>query len=153
MSTPDDVAALVHAQYDRLPKTGKPQPGEWTVLAGVVLSRSGCNGVVVALGTGTKCLTASQIAADVAGECLHDGHAETCARRAFRAYLMSEMRLAACGADSEAITPRGSGSAINAASNFITKAWLARSICAALGSSRGGAAESSALIAVCESDR
>ena len=27
-----DTARLVHAQYARLPKTGKPQPGEWTTV-------------------------------------------------------------------------------------------------------------------------
>ena len=98
--TPDAIAGLVHAQYTKLPKTGKPQPSEWTVLAGVVLCRgddSNPSLEVVALGTGTKCLTATQIASDTAGECVHDGHAEVCARRALRAYLLSELKLAAHG--------------------------------------------------------
>ena len=34
-----DAATLVQQQYAKLGKTGKPQPGEWTVLAGVVLAR------------------------------------------------------------------------------------------------------------------
>ena len=80
----DEVARLVQAQYSKLPKTGKPQPGEWTVLAGVVLTAPNTPPRVVALGTGTKCLTATQIAADSAGECVHDSHAEVCARRALR---------------------------------------------------------------------
>ena len=88
----DDVARLVHAAYAALSKTGKPQEGEWTVLAGVVLATPGAAPRCIALGTGTKCLTATQIAADSMGECVHDAHAEVCARRALRAFLMAELR-------------------------------------------------------------
>lgn len=113
MLTPDDISALVHAQYARLPKTGKPQAGEWTVLAGFVLvpptdvaavgaSTAAAPPRVVALGTGTKCLTAKQIAADTAGECLHDAHAEIVARRALRAFLLNEVLKLGDGAASEA---------------------------------------------------
>lgn len=93
MPSEDSIAAAVHACYARLPKTGKPADGAWTCLAGVVLSRVGSDDdlAVVALGTGTKCLTADQVAADGAGECVHDGHAEVCARRALREYLLSEL--------------------------------------------------------------
>lgn len=102
----DAVAALVHEQYVRLPKTGKPQPGEWTVLSGVVLVRPSAEPEVVALGTGTKCLTASQIAADEAGEMLHDSHAEVCARRALVSYLMAELHTLLHGAESAVLEPR-----------------------------------------------
>ena len=91
----DAVARAVHAVYASLPKTGKPQPGEWTVLAGIVLLRPGAAAKCVALGTGTKCLTTTQIAADASGESVHDAHAEVCARRALRAYLLAEIRAAA----------------------------------------------------------
>lgn len=96
-----DVARLVQAQYARLPKTGKPQHGEWTILAGVVLTRPGGDAPpeVVALGTGTKCLTAAQVAADVSGECVHDAHAEVCARRALVAFLFAEVRKCCVGGD------------------------------------------------------
>eukprot|EP00962_Isochrysis_galbana_P031982 scaffold10469_cov118-Isochrysis_galbana.AAC.10 len=88
----DAIATAVHAQYSRLGPTGKPQGGEWTVLAGILLA--GPSGVrVVALGTGTKCLPASSIAADSAGWRLHDSHAEVCARRAFRLFLLAQIRL------------------------------------------------------------
>ena len=89
MLSPDDIAALVHQQYARLPKTGKPQAGEWTVLAGIVLVSPLSSPHVIALGTGTKCLTASQIGADAHGECLHDSHAEVCARRALLAVFLA----------------------------------------------------------------
>jgi len=99
----DKICHIVHESYARLPKTGKPQLGEWTVLAGVVLSRPGAVPQVVALGTGTKCLTAAQIAADCAGACLHDAHAEVCARRAFLVFLLAEVRRAASCADSPVV--------------------------------------------------
>ena len=93
----DSVAQLVQAQYARLPKTGKPQQysaggREWTILAGVVLTEDAKPPQVVSLGTGTKCLTAAQVDADVNGDCLHDAHAEVCARRALLAFLLHELR-------------------------------------------------------------
>ena len=103
MLSPDDVAALVHEQYARLPKTGKPQAGEWTVLAGIVLATPSSSPYVVALGTGTKCLTAAQIGADGVGECLHDSHAEVCARRAFLAFLLHELQKAGSGSEATSL--------------------------------------------------
>ena len=46
---------------------------------------------VVALGTGTKCLTASAADADATGLRTRDGHAEVSARRAFRRFLCAEL--------------------------------------------------------------
>ena len=100
-----DTARLVHAQYARLPKTGKPQPGEWTIIAGVVLATAAAPPRVVALGTGTKCLTATQIAHDATGESLHDAHAEVCARRALRAFLLSELSAVAQSSTSDVLQP------------------------------------------------
>ena len=91
-----DAAGAVQAQYARLGKTGKPQAGEWTVLAGFVLSRgSGAADEVVALGTGTKCLTRTQVARDSAGWLVHDAHAEVCARRSLLLYFLDQLELAA----------------------------------------------------------
>ena len=105
-----NVAGLVHEQYAALPKTGKPQAGEWTILAGIVLTSPMQPATVVALGTGTKCLTAAQIAADTAGECIHDAHAEVCARRALRAYLLAELHRLADPAGSTVLQPqKGAG--------------------------------------------
>ena len=105
----DEVARLVQAQYARLPKTGKPQPGEWTVLAGITLVRPGAPAEVVALGTGTKCLTVSQVAADAQGECVHDAHAEVCARRALRAFLIAELKSLAKSSPSTVVQPISGG--------------------------------------------
>ena len=81
-SVDTDAAAVrlaVLDAYAALPATGKPQAGEWSVLAGIALRSASDALEVVALGTGTKCLTAKAIAAERGGGCLHDGHAEVCA--------------------------------------------------------------------------
>ena len=101
---PEMVADAVLQQYHSLPRTGKPQPNEHTVLAGFVVSfcapqgradscagESGHNAeaqahsttavcdkhlrvVCVALGTGTKCVGARQSRVHV--DVIHDSHAE-----------------------------------------------------------------------------
>jgi len=55
------ASACVRHFAERLPRTGKPQPNETTVLAAFALTRGGEKDVeVVALGTGTKCLSQSK---------------------------------------------------------------------------------------------
>ncbi|KAJ1636834.1 adenosine deaminase/editase [Pavlovales sp. CCMP2436] len=82
--------------YRALPQTGKPTgEREWTVLAGVALVDDEASGrplQVVAIGSGTKCLPASVADADATGLRTRDGHAEVCARRAFRRYLCAQLR-------------------------------------------------------------
>ncbi|EOD32277.1 hypothetical protein EMIHUDRAFT_253392, partial [Emiliania huxleyi CCMP1516] len=114
-----DAAAIrlaVLDAYAALPATGKPQAGEWSVLAGIALRSASDALEVVALGTGTKCLTAKAIAAERSGGCLHDGHAEVCARRAFLRYLLAQLRLHAGGdAARSVLEPRpGGGYALKA---------------------------------------
>ncbi|KAA0188586.1 hypothetical protein HAZT_HAZT000678, partial [Hyalella azteca] len=114
------VAALCCAKFDDLPKSGKPQPREWTVLAGVVQcietsmssrrvgtcmgenSRGdvGCGNhdlhlSVVALGTGTKCLGDSKWCE--LGTRIHDSHAEVVAKRSFQRYLMDQAQVQLSG--------------------------------------------------------
>jgi tRNA-specific adenosine deaminase 1 len=89
-----DVAAAVTARFAALPKTGKPQAHEHTVLAGIVAyNTSSPKPFTVALGTGTKCLGGSKRSA--AGDVLHDSHAEVIARRAFVAWAYQQLALAA----------------------------------------------------------
>jgi tRNA-specific adenosine deaminase 1 len=88
-------AAALRA-YDALPRTGKPAGGgsEWTLLAAFLVTPSpGAPPRVVALGTGTKCLTAS--ARSPAGDALHDCHAEVVARRALLLWLYASLAAAA----------------------------------------------------------
>lgn len=114
----DAMAEAVLAQWAALPKTGKPQPHEHTVLAGIALEMPAAAAVatgtavgaaaaadvpasaqaqpqlaVVALATGTKCLGGSRRLAG--GAALNDCHAEALCRRALLRWLYSEMLEAA----------------------------------------------------------
>ena len=104
MPLPEMVADAVLQQYHSLPRTGKPQPNEHTVLAGFAVSFHAPQGradtcardsghdaeeeslstkavygqqlriVCVALGTGTKCVGARQSTEHV--DVVNDSHAE-----------------------------------------------------------------------------
>ena len=92
----DAVASAVLRRYASLPKHGKPQPGEYTLLAGFAVTDDAVPDApprVVALGTGTKCLPASSRCPR--GEALSDSHAEVIARRAFVRFLYDELERAA----------------------------------------------------------
>lgn len=67
------ASSVLHA-FARLPRKGKPAPAEWTVLAGIALLAPGAPPRPVAIGSGTKCLSAEKMSAD--GEALNDSHAE-----------------------------------------------------------------------------
>ena len=86
---PGAVAEVILSQYNSLPKTGKPQPNEHTVLAGFAISMvdeapdtyggsatqpEHARLVPVALGTGTKCVGARQSRHQI--EVITDSHAE-----------------------------------------------------------------------------
>lgn len=89
------VASAVLRRYASLPKNGKPQPGEYTLLAGFAVTDDAVPDApprVVALGTGTKCLPASSRCPR--GEALSDSHAEVIARRAFVRFLYDEFERA-----------------------------------------------------------
>ena len=90
------IANLVVNHYSHhVTKKGKPQSGkEWTLLSAVVLQRkdaapSGTELKVVALGTGSKCISESKMTNS--GDVIHDSHAETMARRCFLRYLLGEI--------------------------------------------------------------
>ena len=86
------VAAAVLRRYASLPKNGKPQAGEYTLLAGFALTDDRDPSApprVVALGTGTKCLPAHSRCAR--GEALADTHAEIVARRALVRFFHREL--------------------------------------------------------------
>jgi len=115
-----EVARTCISAYNNLPKTGKPNSSEWTVLAGVVMcdTRSeAANGAATmrqkhpsnpadrayrltaaALGTGSKCLGRHSYCPS--GGLVHDSHAEVVARRSLQLFLLEQASAAYAGRDS-----------------------------------------------------
>ncbi|KAH8238865.1 hypothetical protein KR038_005049 [Drosophila bunnanda] len=86
-----DIAKVCFDKFKSLPKTGKPTPNQWTVLAGIVeYNRITGSLKVVAIGCGTKCIGSSRLCPN--GYILNDSHAEVLARRAFLRYLYRELK-------------------------------------------------------------
>lgn len=114
------IASAALSAYASLPKTGKPQSHEHTVLAAIALTLPphaadvlGSRGpVIVAMATGTKCLPGSKRAID--GSALNDCHAEVLARRAFVRWVYDEIQATAGSAGAAGEAGPSTDASINA---------------------------------------
>ncbi|XP_046911394.2 tRNA-specific adenosine deaminase 1 [Dermatophagoides farinae] len=83
---PNVIASLCYDSYNKLGKSGKPNPrkNEYTIIAGLVEYRDKSSPTVVCLTTGTKCFPKNVPYRD---EDIVDCHAEPLLKRAFKCYL------------------------------------------------------------------
>lgn len=82
------------SKFNSLGKNGRPVNNEWVIVACILKAeRNNQNATlkVVSLGTGSKCIGMSKLPSK--GDRLHDSHAEVIARRAFKLYLIEQLKL------------------------------------------------------------
>ncbi|XP_037812583.1 tRNA-specific adenosine deaminase 1 [Lucilia sericata] len=96
----EEIAKLCFDKFRSLPKTGKPNEKEWTILAGVVLHhKQTAKSEVISLGSGTKCIGKSKLCPQ--GLILNDSHAEVMARRGLMRYMYHQLKNALLKSDGD----------------------------------------------------
>lgn len=88
---PDIIANLVLQKYNELKSNHKHDLPWYKMIAGIVMVREDeyCNGKVIALSTGSKCVDKQYIRND--GTTIVDSHAEILSRRAFVRFLYNNL--------------------------------------------------------------
>ena len=98
----DRVVNAIHDKFHSLPKKSKPRTSangiqEWVPLSGIAVVGKDAEVKCLSIGTGMKCLPASNPSLLASGTVLHDWHAEILAIRAFNHFLLQEChQLAFC---------------------------------------------------------
>ncbi|XP_075222644.1 adenosine deaminase acting on RNA [Lycorma delicatula] len=85
----DNIARLILNKYTELMEND-PTHMRRKVLAGIVMTTGpDCQGIVISLGTGTKCISGEHIS--IKGAVINDSHAEIIARRGLCYYLYNQL--------------------------------------------------------------
>eukprot|EP00736_Rhodelphis_marinus_P012789 Rmarinus@m.2584 len=87
---PDSIASAVLHKFKTLPRKGKPNEREWTILAAICATKASeqhSKVHVLALGAGTKCLPGPKVPMSTDGLRVLDSHAEVLTRRSFVHFL------------------------------------------------------------------